>query len=591
MIAVGEESTILRSVDDGLTWTSHQSDQRWRLKSVALVGTDVYAVGDSSDGGAVLEISDCGDGPQITIRKIDNKLDGAVNAVAADAEGRIFVTTVLHAEGRILCSKEKGVDLKVCDDVPALPFYGLFVAKAGRVFVAGGYNGKLGGVVRSTSDHGATWKTLGDHLGEIAYGIWGDPDGKRLFAATPGSLYRSSDSGASWSPSPVPMMGGGSMALGDGDAPYVPNDFATSIHGSTDSGTFFIQGGGVMRGKEYGSTLEGFSAKAGAPRFHAAVTTGNGHWIGVGDTGGITRSVDDGKSWTVVSKNDLPGDGAFVDIVAQNSATYVLRDAALLRSDDGAKTFTMIEKEDASDDHPNVTRDFVSFAVDASVVLLPRPKRNVIARSTDRGTTFSEIPLQLGPGQKVLHVVAGNAGMFYASGAAGALLRSRDEGATFARLPLKTKDLLAAPAVSNHDVYVTGTSTAVYAGGDIFHSRDDGDTWSTVAIANFDPFGIAVAGADVYAVDRYGDFMRSIDDGANWTKIADLDCGDVQGFVVQDQKIFVACGSGRLFTSTDRGATFVMKPMLAQLELLFSDAHGGLFAASDRGWPQLIHYF
>ncbi|MGH7285179.1 MAG: WD40/YVTN/BNR-like repeat-containing protein, partial [Polyangiaceae bacterium] len=243
IVAAGEESTVMRSTDDGATWTTHQSDDRWRFKSAALFGTTLYAVGDGSNGSVLVSIANCGDGEQKTIRKLDTKTDGSANAVAVDAQGRIFLTTVLHAHGKILCSKPGETDLAVCDDLPNQPFYGLFIDKSGRVFAAGGYQGALGGIVRRSSDHGATWKTVGQHLGSIAYGIWGDADGKRLFATGSSSLYSSSDGGVSWITTPVPIARGGSMMLGTGDAPYVPNDFSTFVFGSADTGTFFVAGG------------------------------------------------------------------------------------------------------------------------------------------------------------------------------------------------------------------------------------------------------------------------------------------------------------------------------------------------------------
>ncbi len=587
VVAVGEQSTVMRSIDDGVTWSIRQSSPRWRFKAVAAFGNDLYVLGDDSNGNVLLKFGSCGNDEPVTVKSFSYKVDGAANGVAADSDGRIYVSTVFHAEGRMLCSQPKAFDLKLCDDQPNTPFYSLFVDRSGRVFVAGGYRGKAGGVVRASFDHGATWKTLGQHLGSIVYGIWGDADGKRLLATSPGELHASTDSGATWKTSPAIVMSGGSMMLGKDDAPYIPNDFDVFVFGDSNAGTFFVTAGGVLRGEKFQPTSAAvLSSTDGSAGFDAAVTTGNGHWIGVGGTGRINRSTDDGKTWTHISKDVLSEGDQFVDIRSDDKSIFILRRAALLRSDDSGMSFVNLGKEDAPDIQVS-TRDYVSFAIDHDVVVLPRPKHNAIARSTDRGKTFTEISLKLAAGQSVLHVWSGGSGLFYASGTAGAILKSEDNGQTFTLLSLGTTQDLAAGIASGHDVYLVGSASQ--STGGFFHSSDDGKTWKTAPL-DFQPYGARMLGSDLYVIDRYGRFFRSSDRGETWTKTVDLNC-DVEGFVVQDSHIFVNVNSGHLFTSTDRGATFQEKPIAADVELLFSDGHGGLYATSSRGFDQLLHYF
>ncbi|MEO8874912.1 MAG: hypothetical protein ABI461_04930, partial [Polyangiaceae bacterium] len=475
----------------------------------------------------------------------------------------------------------------VCDDQPKTPFYGLFIDKAGRVLVAGGYGAATGGLVRSSSDHGATWKTLAKNLGSIAYGIWGDPEAKYLFVTGSGTLSTSTE-GGEWATAPTDSAGGGSMALGPDDAPFVPNDFATFVYGNSETGTFFLTGGGISRGDAFRpDTKPAWTLSAQAPSFEAAVTTGGGHWVGVGESGKITRSADDGKTWTTVSKDVLADGDEIVDVRSDGAAIYMLRRARFLRSDDGGNTFAALGKETL----PDITmrpRDYPTFAADHAVLLLPRPAKNVVVRSTDHGATFREVPLQVTPGQVVLHIWSGNSGTFYASGSGGALFRSRDEGATFSALKISTKDDLAAGVVQDHDVYLVGKSEAP-GSGEAFHSSNDGDTW-TSATLGLEPIGIGVSGDNVYVVDSSGQVARSSNKGHTWKKTVNLACSDVTGLVVSDARIDILGLPGRLYTSTDLGVTFTMKPLPAYVELLFPDAHGGLFAAGDR-FPQLLHFF
>ena len=575
----------MRSTDDGITWTIRQLPDRWRFKAAALSGTDVYVVGDTSEANALLEIANCGSGEAKTIKTFAYKTDGAANGVAVDSSGRVYVTTVFHARGRMLCSKEQGLNLSVCDDQPTVPFYGVFVGKNGHIFAAAGYQGAAGGRVRGSSDHGATWKTLGQNLGTIVYGIWGDPSGQRLVATGSGEIYSSSDSGSTWRTTPALAMSGGSMMLGTGDAPYVPNDFASWIFGNPETGTVLITGGGMQRGSNSQSPLK--VKYIDGVSLEAAVATGGGHWVGVGDSGRITRSTDDGLTWSQISKDVLTEGDAFVDIESDGHSVFVLRKRRFWRSDDGGATFIPLGAEVLAD-LPITPRDFVSFAVDSSAVLIPRPAAKTIARSVDRGLTFKEISLKLGSGQTVAHVWNGPPGIVYASGTGGALFRSQDDGLSFAPLALGSGDNLAAGYARDHDVYLVGAAAA--GSGHAFHSADDGKTWTTVPL-DLEPYGIGVAGTDIYVVSRYGKIVRSRDSGKTWAITVDLDCGDVTGLVTQNARIDLICGDGHLFTSTDHAATFKKEPVAAQVELLFPDAHGGLLAASSRGYSQYLHFF
>jgi photosystem II stability/assembly factor-like uncharacterized protein len=219
---------------------------------------------------------------------------------------------------------------------------------------------------------------------------------------------------------------------------------------------------------------------------------------------------------------------------------------------------------------------------------MPRPTARSIGRSTDRGATFSETPIRLVGAQNVTHVWSGSAHQFFASGKSGALFRSQDDGATFTPLDLASHDDLAAGYAHDHEIVLSGTSAA--ATGHVFHSTDDGKTWTTTPL-DLEPFGIGVAGADIYVVGRYGKIAHSKDAGNTWAMATDLDCGDVTGLVTQRARIDLACGDGLLFTSTDRAATFQKTPIAADVELLFSDGATGLLATSARGFPQLLHFY
>ncbi len=192
-----------------------------------------------------------------------------------------------------------------------------------------------------------------------------------------------------------------------------------------------------------------------------------------------------------------------------------------------------------------------------------------IVRSTTSGASWQVTALFSFPGGKFVRSLAFGPGAttVVAGVADGGTYRSRSRGNSWEFTSLAT--LPGGRAVlslaSN-----PRTGNVVYAGaenGDLFRSVDDGNAWSATnfkAFGNGQPRALAVVpneAAIVYA-SRDGDVERSVNRGGTWqtTSFAaragtTLVCALA---VARDdvQTLYAATNSGRVFSSSDRGATW-----------------------------------
>jgi photosystem II stability/assembly factor-like uncharacterized protein len=585
VIAVGDESTVVRSDDDGLTWTATQWQARAGLTLAALDGTTLLVVGAHDGASELIAAADCGRGDRRVLRTFDRKTDGACNDLATDGAGNVYLTTVLHQRGRVLCSSDHGATFRVCDE-RTKPLYGLFASPAGGVWVAGGYKGDEGGFVRESRDHGKSWRTVGAHLGELLYGVWGDATGEHLVAT--GTHTVATRSGSAWTTASPVGVGGGSMMIGHDDAPYVHNDFWRGVTGSPRTSTFLTLGTSPARGLAFAPKT---AASPPCPdcmgQLNAATVTPSGAWVGVGGRGGVLRSDDDAASWRPLTTDALAAGQGIVHVEQAGRSLYVLQGTRMVRSKDGGRTFEPLgglTPEDPPTPATVVsTADLESFAVDGDVLVVPRPARKTIAYSNNAGEQWAETSAPHDDGKTIEHAWAGAQGVMFASGKRGAFLRSIDHGAHWGEL-----------ALSTHDDLITGWSRGAVVlvasgSGTVWASANSGVTWKDTALG--EPL-VAVGGVDegeLYAVGRQGSIFRSTDRGATWTPGARLG-RDVRGFVpTYGWLALTTTEDDQLHVSTDRGATFHDEAMPMRGGLLAPDGRDGVYLARENGFSELLH--
>lgn len=284
-VIVGEDGTIARTSTGGASWIDETGVTATDLRSVAMSGSQVYAVawgdliigsGDAGDTWAVQRSNPAG----TTLLDVD-MADGLV-AYAVGERGRIART----GDGGATWSAQvsgTGVHLRGVEAISA------------TTAVAVGD----GGTVLRTTNSGGTWAPVTSNAsGADLRAVTGDVAGTTLLAAgTGGVAVRSEDGGATWVAARGPANGNvtlrGATILGGGNMYLVGS--GRTVERSTDGGRTWaplatppLANGTILTtitGSHDGTTL----------------------LVGSYATSGIVRSVDSGATWTTAA-GTLSGD-------------------------------------------------------------------------------------------------------------------------------------------------------------------------------------------------------------------------------------------------------------------------------------------
>jgi len=266
LIAVGERGMVLWSEDEGLHWTQAKVPVSVTLTAVQFVDErHGWVVGHD---GVVLASAD---GGQTWQRRFDGLQANAL--VLASAQSRFDAASA--SGGQTLEEVQFALDdaKSGASFGPSRPLFGLHFTSPGIGTVVGAY-----GQVFETHDGGASWRSLGDQLGNHERlhlnAISVTSTGTMMVAAEAGKLYRSDDRGQRW------------RELSTG--------YAGSLYGVLDLGApgardllAFGFGGRVFRTRDGGNSWQ---AVAGQPQRRTLVA-------GLRQSGSVLLLAQDGTLW------------------------------------------------------------------------------------------------------------------------------------------------------------------------------------------------------------------------------------------------------------------------------------------------------
>lgn len=232
VIAVGDRGTVVRSQDEGKTWTKSESRTFATLTAVSFapesvtgigwaVGHDALILG-TTDGGRTWTVRY--QGPNLQDSFLDVLALDATHVIAVGAYGVCVVTT---DAGQTWTRRELSRE-----DVH---FNRITRGPSGTLYVAG----ERGTLLRS-SDRGLTWATIPAPYEGSFYGVL--PLGPRLLLAhgLRGHVYQSSNDGESWTPvsTPAPALYAAAVRLRNGHILLAGN--APTLAQSIDQGRTFV---------------------------------------------------------------------------------------------------------------------------------------------------------------------------------------------------------------------------------------------------------------------------------------------------------------------------------------------------------------
>ena len=490
-----------------------------------------------------------------------------------------------------------------------------------------------GGLVMTTSDGGVSWtpRDSGVALDNSLYRVH-FVDSTTVIAAgghigvdgvAYGTVVRSSDAGATWTPlgDPVPNLLFSDASFRDANhGTAVGGDFSTFV--PTVSRT--SDGGATWSTQTFGYT--GYFLGVAFPKPNVGFAVG---YDFVQSQAIFLHTNDGGDSWaptditTSQVLNDVKFAGAEVGVAVGNAGT-------LFTTADGGMTWHPRDAGTSLDLHG------VGFIGSDTVVVTGGNylDQGVVLSSTDGGATWSSQLFD----RSLNGAFFGNADSGTAVGSGGEMLHTSNGGQSWdtEQESVSTQGLFGVAFVD------TQTGTAVGAGGTIVRTKDGGQTWRTqssgtgttlIGVAAADENNLMAVGGDITvpnyvivsttdggvtwinrtppdifvpmravacpaagvctAVGYCGKIIHTDDGGANWITQIEADCtalADLNSVEFQDVENGIAVGaSGVIAHTSDGGATWEYQAAPTDQGLngiAFVDAHNGFIAGggqADRG--------
>jgi photosystem II stability/assembly factor-like uncharacterized protein len=480
------------------------------------------------------------------------------------------------------------------------------------------------------------WEQLPLYGGEV-YSLAMDPvDSSRLYAGTWGGVYRSVDSGKTWTP-----------ALSGPTDLYV---FSIAVDSITPAILYAGTENGVFRSADGGTTWA--NASKGIynrlvtnsmvpcvvidPKVPSTVyaTCGNlfrsddrgGRWVPV-STGiedyyvsalaidnsapatlyvgtaenGVFRSTDSGASWTGASEG--LGNASVYCLAMDSSASsiYAGTDKGMFRSDDHGTTWTS-----ASAGIEGLPVYGVSSEPPASTTIYATTEKGLF-RSADRGRSWT--PVSVGSVEESIMCLLVNPAVpseLYAGTSDHGVLRSVDAGVTWTQASSGLANLYV------QDIAIDDVGHVLYAGTNIhgiFRSTDGGETWSPankgltslyIGAIIVDPGTPSTVYAGVSG-DYYGTWVfRSTDGGVTWQAAStELGGSSTNALVVgagTPAALYAGTDGGGVYRSDDGGANWTASSGSSTISnvygltidpfiptTLYAACHGGVFRSDDSG--------
>ena len=300
LIAVGERGHILYSADQGTNWLQASVPVYVTLTAVFFITPDKgWAVGHE---GVILHTTDAG---KTWVRQLDgyqiNKqvLKQAQQLVNDRQEQLDAITDEKLREEAVYQLEEAGYLLEeaIEDDRagPAKPLLDVWFADENHGFVVGAY-----GILLQTLDGGTSWKLVSNRLdnqeGFHLNAITATGSETIFITGESGSIFRSTDSGSSWTRLESPYQG--------------------SYFGLVNPGKYLLVYG--LRGNVYRSEDNGDSWLVVDTNVNAALSSGvitrSGMVVLVGSAGHVVYSNDEGNSFSVKVREDRLSLSAITEI-------------------------------------------------------------------------------------------------------------------------------------------------------------------------------------------------------------------------------------------------------------------------------------
>jgi photosystem II stability/assembly factor-like uncharacterized protein len=459
-----------------------------------------------------------------------------------------------------------------------------------------------GGIFRS-SDTGASWSQINSRLldtnVQLLVGI-----GSTLFASTDSiGVLRSTNNGATW----TTLTG-------------LPRKYPATVFLAVGSNLYAgTSGGGLFRSSNNGDTWTAVNASLTDTNITCLLVNGSYLFAGTASHG-VSRSSDGGDSWIDVSQGL---NKSVSNLAARGSDLFALAGGLYHSTNNGRNWVWDTNNKDLDlifgwrNNWPyksSPPSDHIHAVADFGVVVLAGTSDGVF-RSTDSGATWKPsnrgmylFGLQLY--QNVTLIADIGSGILART--AHALYFTSDEGTNWQRYSALDSALDSALGGNTINTSIR-VGTVVFAGTDIdgvLRSTDNGITWTTLlGLTNAYPItALATVGSDVFAGTMGGGIFRSSDNGDHWIAVNHgLTTTNIYSLLGNGTRLFAGTDHG-LYRTMDNGqswidpdttgilSTYGNYPFLALVfsgKDIFAATHRTLYRSSDNGtsWSGFKYFY
>ena len=437
----------------------------------------------------------------------------------------------------------------------------------------GGSVTSIGGGIYKTFDGGASWVAAfytGTN-GTVSSLAIAPSNSRTVYAVASFAVIKTTDGGASWIAIHNSLMTTGisSLAIDPLNSQIIYVGTTGAYGGSGDlqdiPGSIFktTDGGASWTAVNTGLTNTSILSLAIDPANSKVVYAGTSMWIGdvvAGTCGRVFKTTDGGASWTKINTG-TNGEVDFLAIDPSNSQTVYAGtwNGGVFKTINGGTSWTTINS--------GLTNNYVqTLAIDPanSPTVYTGTYNGGVFKTTDGGASWTAI--NSGLTNKIIYslVIDPANGRTVYAGTGGGVFKTTNGGASWTAINtgltnIYVKSLAIDPA--NSQVVYTGTN-----GGGVFKTTDGGASWTAIntGLTNIYVKSLAIDPANsrtVYAGTGSGVF-KTTNGGASWTAVTTgLTNTDILSLAidpVNSRTVYAGTYPSGVFKTTDGGASWTV---------------------------------